>query len=211
MVKDMTIIFITTEELCPETLSLFGHFKKLKAQHPRLKLTAFCPGRYHDKKENDLVKSDKFWKFYKENRDWIEIAANGVTWELPPEFTKFNNHQKRIIKKMSAKLRKYFPAHQYIGLKAPHSKVNEQTLDNLKRAGYSYLIEDEAIIFLQEMNHYPFGYNMIHSTMGLNETKVQKDNISLIREKIHKQLLRYEKIGITYMTVGEYIRQFKVV
>jgi len=208
MIEKMSIVFVTTEELCPETMLMFGHWKKLKAQHPRLKLTAFCPGKYKDKKENDLVRNKNFWKFYRENKEWVEIAANGVTWQLPPEFTKFRGQQESFIKRMNAKLRKYFPEHRFTGFKAPYAKINEVTMGLIQQFGYSYVVHNNAIMFLKEVNHYPFGYIMLHARMNHSE---DKDNISQKREMLHKLLKHYEKRGITYFTIGEYINRFKVV
>ncbi len=207
----MTFLIITTDDFCPQSMSLWMHWQWLKKMHPRLKLTAFVPAKYLNKSSNDIIRNKEFWKWRKETKAWIEIAAHGMTHTYPPEFTKFRNHQERIIKKMTGKLRRYFPLNK--GFKAPFYKMNDVTIEIIKKHNYAYIAHWNTIFFLHHIvpNSPPYMLEHSHSRIpdGNPEENTPKDNINLIRNVLHRKLKKWESRGITYLTINEYIERHK--
>jgi len=205
-------IFLTSDDLCPENMDLWGKWMKLKKDHPRLKVTFFVPARLQNKSRNDVIKNKDFKQWHRENKDWVEVAAHGLYHKLPPEFTKFEHIQKNIIKKMTTKLRKYMPEEK--GFKAPFYRCNEVTFKLIKQAGYSYFAHWNTIFFLKKLVPNPPSFMIINTHTNITVKKNKdlnnnKDNISLIHKSLHRKLKIYEKRGITYLTISEYIEKYK--
>lgn len=213
----MTYVFVTTDDVCPENIrALWHHWDSLKKYHPLLKVTCFVSGKFHNTLENDVYASKDFKDWYKERKDWVEVAAHGLHHKLPPEFTKFTHHQEKITKAMTTKLRKYLPANP--GFKAPFLRMNHKTIDIIQNAGYAYVATWNCIHFLVPMANpqlrLPFLIVQSHTNavdkQGNDKNEfANKDNINLIKLQLHRQFLRYEKKHVTYGTISEYIERFK--
>lgn len=210
----MTFLLLTTDDVCPENIfGLWHHWDHLKKLHPGLKVTCFVPGRFHDVKRNDIYSSEEFANWYKERKDWVEVAAHGLFHDHPPEFTKFSHHQEKICRAMTIKLRRYFPDNP--GFKAPFLRMNQNTLRVVAGAGYSYIALLDSIIFLRPMVNAqlrnPYVVINSHTSLDMNspEEYANRDNINIIRLALHRQLKRYEKRNIIYSTISEYIQRYK--
>lgn len=175
-----------------------------------MKLTAFVPAKYGNLMKNDVIRNREFWLWFRENKDWVEVAAHGLSHTLPPEFTKFRHYQEVLVKKMSVKLKRYFPKNA--GFKAPYHKINTVTLEVLMRAGYSYVASWNTILWMRKLVPNPPSYVLENSHTSLIEAKhgssAYQDNINLIRRVLDKKLKRWERRGVTYLKIGEYVEMF---
>lgn len=204
-------LIITSDDLCPDNMHLWGNWTKLKKEHPRLKVTFFVPAMFQKNSRNDVIKNKEFKQWYKDNKDWVEVAAHGLYHKLPPEFTKFEHIQEKIIKKMTIKLRKYMPKQK--GFKAPFYRCNEVTFKLIKEAGYSYFAHWNTIFFLKPIipNAPPFMLINTHTNASDKKKKgkyFNSDNINLIYKSLNRKLKIYEKRGITYLRVSDYINKY---
>lgn len=210
----MTFLFVCTDDVYPESIvALWQHWDHLKRLHPALKVTCFVPGRFHNVKRNDIYSSQEFAQWYKERKDWVEVAAHGLYHEHPPEFTKFSHHQEKIARAMTIKLHRFFPDNP--GFKAPFYRMNHKTMDVVASQGYSYVALLDSIIFLRPMVNAqlrnPYVVVNSHTSLDMNNPVefANKDNINLIRLSLHRQLKRYEKRNVVYSTISEYIQRYR--
>lgn len=213
----MTAVVVTTDDVCPESIrALWHHWDQLKAAHPALKVTCFVPARFHNDVKNDIYKSREFREWFRQRKGWVEVAAHGLFHEGPKEFKKFSRHQERFVARMVVKLRRYLPGCP--GFKAPFNELREDvTVPILERAGFAYVVGQDSVRFLVEMEDAqkrpPFiiirSHTNVSDRIGGRTQDCLADNINLCKVTLHKRLKYYERMHCSFVTMSEYVERWR--
>ena len=137
------MIFITTDDFCPKFMEEWKYWDKLKEIFPSLRVTAFVVPRHDDKDEFDVSKSKEFKEWFKEHKDWVEIAIHGY------DHSKFEcrlsyEEQFERFKKALKIMRPFLPKRW--GFKPPYYKYTADTMEIiLEKLGGSYFVTPTRI------------------------------------------------------------------
>ena len=143
-------MFITTDDLCLEYLDNFVLFDALKKIYPEFQMIAFAIGNFKNKE--NLVKSEKFKKWYEERKNWVEIAVHSYDHDEIPDGDRDN--EKEWIEKAYQSLKDFLP--KEYGYRSPGWQTTNKTESILKELGFSYIAYETKI-----KHNFPFYINYI--------------------------------------------------
>lgn len=160
---------------------------------------------FNTNKINEISKSKDFREWYDKRKDWVEIVIHGVDHKKPPEFLRSKEEQEEIIKKCIKDLKPYLNM-GCLGFKSPFYRMNNNTLEILKRLGFKWVNEWWHIVPLEVIKK-PLEFMLLPSHTGNLPLQKNPDDIELAYDELNKILFDAESKGFTYATIGEAIKE----
>ncbi len=199
----MPKIIVTCEDFNPSVIPIWvSTWDKLKQKHPSLKVTAFTVPLYQKRMENDVFHNKDFQAWFKERKEWVEIAQEGYGQRNKLECKRFKKPQYFILRKGYRKIGVYMPKNYY-SFKCPDDKMGSSTLDSLKMLGFSSCMFQGQIIILINLEKQLEDHIIIGSHINLDERN--PDDIQQIQHKLDDYFTKLELEGNDYMTISELI------
>ena len=197
---------ITSDDLNPSTLNLFNEYwKKLKQNHPELKVTFYVPVNYREfGGNNDITDSVEFKQWFTENRSWCDVELHGLTHEKPPEFHRgFEEQLSRIGNSINA-LCDYLDL-SCIGFKAPFYRMNEDTVKALSSFNVAWYSQWWNLNLLKPNIRMVPPFIEIGTHTGPSQAN-NPDNIDIYFDRLDSLLYQLEKEGRKYKTMRDIVK-----
>lgn len=132
-------MFITTDDLCLKYLENFELFDNLHDIYPEFKLTAFTISNF--KNQESLADSKVFEDWFKQRKEWVEIAVHSYDHLYPPDGDRDN--EAYWIKKARDALAPFLP--QTYGYRSPGFQTTNQTEKIVRDLGFSYIAYETKV------------------------------------------------------------------
>jgi len=130
---------ITTDDLCLEYLDNFVLFDGLKKLYPDFKMIAFTIGNFKNKE--NLATNERFLQWYKDRKDWVEIAVHSYDhFEIPDGD---REDERGWIEKALESLKSFLP--EEYGYRSPGWQTTNKTEGILRDLGFSYIAYETKI------------------------------------------------------------------
>ena len=209
MMNNPHFIVVTSDDLQPLTLPLFEQYwKPLKQKHKGLKLTFYVSPfnqEFSNDERNNIIYSEEFKKWYKDNKEWCQVEIHGNTHEKPPENQRTREEQEQLIASSVASMMEYLDD-DCLGYKATFYRANDDMITVLRKLGFSWFSQWWSLIPLKINNkRIPF-YIEIGTHTNTREAN-NPDNIDKVYEQLDQALTKYEQMGFEYTTFRDIMKE----
>lgn len=137
-------MIFTTDDLCLSYLDNFKMFDAIKQKVPDFRMIAFTIANFNNKE--NLAESNVFKKWFKEHKQWVEIAVHSYDHMYPPDGDREDEAQ--WIEKALYGLKPFLP--EKYGYRSAGWQTTNKTVSILKRLGFSWIAYETKINLFNE-------------------------------------------------------------